>query len=148
MRGGDKGAREQKVFGGAEMSLVDILRLGQGCSSGQSCRGLCGFLLTYKDYTVSKMQQRSWDLIHRLQRCPKLHRSVLATVNRIFQKDIPSDPMCCLLGVFDIILDAFTIEAVSRVLFQACKIILLYWKSTSPPSLKEWLDHMGSTFKI
>lgn len=41
--------------------------------------------------------------------------------------------------------DQFNRESVSRSLFQACKIVLLHWKSTSPPSLTEWVEHMGIT---
>lgn len=63
------------------------------------------------------------DLIHHLWRCPKLHRywtEVLATLNQVFQTNVPLDPLGCLLGVLEgAILEEVTRMAFARALFQA-----------------------------
>lgn len=38
--------------------------------------------------------------------------------------------------------------AFARALFQARKIILMKWKSVTPPSVKSWIQHMGNTLTM
>ena len=89
------------------------------------------------------------DLIHLLWRCPKLHRywtEVLATLNSVFQTNVPLEPLHCLLGVLEgVIEEEVTRVAFTRALFQARKLILLHWKSREAPSLKTWVQHVGRT---
>lgn len=39
-------------------------------------------------------------------------------------------------------------QAIARALFQARKLILRHWKSTEPPTVKEWIQQMGSTLRL
>lgn len=89
------------------------------------------------------------DLIHLLWRCPKLHRywtEVLATLNQVFQTKVPLDPMSCLLGILEGVIEEEGMRiAFARALFQARKTILMNWKSAAPPKTSAWIQHMGRT---
>lgn len=89
------------------------------------------------------------DLIDLLCRCPKLHlywRKALDTLNRVFQVTISQDPKSCLLGILnDLQVEDVTKQAIARAPFEARKLILRHWKSTDPPSWKEWVAQMGGT---
>lgn len=101
------------------------------------------------DPLCGRCERHQGDLIHLLWRCPKLHRywsEVMETLNRVFQTTIPLDPIHCILGVLeDTVPEEMTRIAITRALFQARKLILLGWKSTSPPSVRSWITHMGNT---
>lgn len=89
------------------------------------------------------------DLIHLLWRCPKLHRywnGVMTLLNRVFQTNVPLDPLGCLLGILEeVILENISRMAFARALFQARKTKLLQWKSATPPLVKTWIQQMGTT---
>lgn len=40
------------------------------------------------------------------------------------------------------------LEAILRVLCQACRLILLHWKSDTSPTLSEWAKQMGDTLRM
>ena len=89
------------------------------------------------------------DLIHLLWRCPKLHRywmEVPATLNSVFQTNVSLDPLCCLLGALEGVIEVeATRVAFARALFQARKLILIHWKSREHPSVRTWVQHVGKT---
>lgn len=41
-----------------------------------------------------------------------------------------------------------TREAVNRTLFLACKMIMLHWKSETPPTVKVWVVAVGNTMRM
>lgn len=96
-----------------------------------------------------RCRQHDGDLIHLLWRCPRLHRywnEIAGTLNGVFQTKVPTDPLCCILGVLeDVVPEEWTRVAFSRALFQARKLILMGWKSTLPPTSNSWIAHMGQT---
>lgn len=89
---------------------------------------------------------------HELRRCPKLHlywKGVVATINRVFQINIPLDPKLCILCILDDLpVEDDPKQAITRALFQARKLILRGWKVTEPPTLKEWVTQMGATLRL
>lgn len=91
------------------------------------------------DSLCDRCRQHQRDLIHLLWRCPKLHRywsEVLGTLNRVFWKNVPLDPTHCILGVLEEAVPEEMVRiAFSRALFQARKLILMGWKSISPPTV-------------
>ena len=115
--------------------------------------------------TCTRCERDHGDLIPLLWRCPKLHKywaEVVSTVNSVFGVSIPVDPRLCLLGVLgEYVVEVYTRDAVHRVLFQARKLIMFYWKSENPQSSREWIvkirdmlrmekliyQHRGSTRK-
>lgn len=92
--------------------------------------------------TCTRYSREHGDLIHLLWRCLKLHRywrKVLDSLNRVFQV-ILADRKPCVLGILDhLLVEDVTNKAIARALFQARKLILRRWKSTDPPSTKEWI---------
>ncbi|XP_040184732.1 uncharacterized protein LOC120917483 [Rana temporaria] len=99
------------------------------------------------DDVCTRCKRVHGDLIHLLWRCPKLHKywsEVMSTVNSVFGVSMPVDPRVCLLGVLEEhVEEVYTREAVQRALFQARKLIMIHWKSETPPTLREWIDRMG-----
>ena len=67
----------------------------------------------------------------------------------MFGISIPVDPRVCLLGVTEeYVEEMYTREAVQRALFQARKLIMVHWKSETPPTLREWTDKMGEMMRM
>lgn len=71
--------------------------------------------------------------------------------------DIPRDqweetywePKHCILGITDIVIQAkYLREAAERALFQAQRLILMHWISPDPPTVKKWLEQMGTMFQF
>lgn len=92
------------------------------------------------------------DLIHLLWCCPKLNTYwtwVLGTLSKVFQSTIQDDLKQCIFGILDALeVHEISREAIYRVLFQACKLILQHWKSADPLTPTEWIRHMDDTPRL
>lgn len=82
----------------------------------------------HTELSCPKCSRDHGTLIHMLWRCPQLHRyweSILNIMNQAFQTTLTPDAKCCILGIVDdVVADQFNREAVSRVLFQAHKVVI------------------------
>lgn len=103
------------------------------------------------ELTCTRCKRDHGDLIHMLWRCPKLHtywEGVVRKVNSVFV-NLSQDPRACLLGALEEYeWEGHSREAVHRVLFQARKLIMTYWKSEKPPTIKEWTDNINATLRL
>lgn len=72
--------------------------------------------------------------------------SIYDWFSKVYSRDIPLDPKLTLLGCSEVFLDCTLEEQQTLMLGMvvAKKIILLDWKTSSPPCFKKWLNEMIS----
>lgn len=59
----------------------------------------------------------------------------MRTLNSALSTEIPFDPMPCLLGILEeVVQDNYLKEAANRAMFQARRLILLHWISQTAPT--------------
>ena len=87
--------------------------------------------------------------MHMLWRCPKLQcywAAVVATINSIWNLQLPIDPKLCLLGWLDEgRYGSHTSTAILRVLFLARKLIARKWLSVAAPTHIEWITSVNDS---
>lgn len=87
-------------------------------------------------------------ILHMFWECGHLERfwrGVLDVVHKVHPVRIGTDPRVCVLGILeDLDDDSPTSVSISRMLFQARKLIAQHWLRPTPPSTREYINRINN----
>lgn len=91
-------------------------------------------------------------ILHMFWECSTLGgfwREVLGFIHRVHHLQLPSDPKVCILGILaDLDEDSPVFLSISRMLFQARKLIALHWLRPTPPTVREYTDRLNHIIRL
>lgn len=91
-------------------------------------------------------------LMHMLWECSALGdfwKTVLDLIHRVHGLQFSPDPKICILGVLDTVdSDSPLMLSLSRMLFQARKLIAQHWIRPTPPSRGEYVSRLNNVIRL
>lgn len=105
-----------------------------------------------EDSTCPRCSRIDAHLMHVLWECPELGafwNAVLDLVHQVHGLRLSTDPKICILGILDDLDSESPIAlSISRMLFQARKLIAQHWIRPSPPSIGEYKSRMNNAIRL
>lgn len=91
-------------------------------------------------------------IMHMVWECAALGafwRAVMDLIRSTYNIRLPAEPKICILGLLETPeADTPIFLAISRMLFQARKLIAYHWLRPSPPTLREYVDRMNHIIRL
>lgn len=91
-------------------------------------------------------------VLHMFWECTALGefwREVLGIIHVVHHVRLPPDPKGCILGILDDLdEDSPVFLSISRMLFQARKLIAQHWLRPTPPTVREYTDRLNHTIRL
>lgn len=91
-------------------------------------------------------------ILHMFLECGALEgfwREVIDIVHTVHQVRLDTDPKVCILGILeDLDEDSLASIGISRMLFQARKLIALHWLRPTPPTAREYITRLNTIIRL
>lgn len=91
-------------------------------------------------------------LLHMFWECTALGNfwnGVLEVIHEVYQLRLPTTPHLCVLGILDDLdSDSPILLGISRMLFQARKLIAQHWLRPSPPTRREYITRLNNIIRL
>lgn len=91
-------------------------------------------------------------IMHMMWDCPsieKFRRDVLHLIHKVYEISLPPQPKLCVLGLIGyVVCPRPKFLGVSRMLFQARKLLVFHWIQPSPPSIGEYKTRLNHILRL
>lgn len=103
-------------------------------------------------FTVETCSLLEAHLMHMFWECNMLSgfwNAVLNMIGDLHHRRLPATPQLCVLGILDNLdTNSPTLVSVSRMLFQARKLIAQHWILLSPPTVREYITRINTVIRL